>query len=94
MSDEDKMKKALEEREQAEGATFDKPTNVPDAGTSLGKVTPKEQKNLDQKDAELKQKVDISDDLNVSVGYSVIPVDELLFKFVLLQVEKLNIGQQ
>ena len=73
MTEEEKAKRALEEREKAEGATFDESSEK----TSLGKVETKEQKEIKQRDLDLKERVDISADLNVKIGYTVIPTEDL-----------------
>ena len=78
---EEANKKALEEREKTEGASFD--STDEEQPKSLGKVETKEQKEIRERSQNFENTVqertgtEISDDLTVSIGYQIIPLEEL-----------------
>lgn len=83
MSPEEQKRKALEERESQEGATFDSDESVKQEKNSLGKAETHEQKEkrerVENYDNKLKEEFGSSakDGLHVSIGYSEIPLDKL-----------------
>lgn len=81
--EEEKAKRALEQREKEEGTQFDEPSGTDEPKKSLGKVQTAEQKQQEARKKDFEERVksdlkaDVSQDLTVAVGYIALNLEDL-----------------